>query len=254
MVFWRWNKCLYFTGLNLKESDDTIRNTIEIRVSRKDAGDFERCNTSQPNYLDCFPTSAENFMKKISGNEDESNQIQNSNLQRDFCFCGIFPEKNSRFEELRSKVKMAKLNQKEINRDELDREKGIKCLNLPKDEMYNKLLEPFKYELITSSSRSSSKAKHSFLCKYDGCMKIFTKACNFLDHVRMHEEVRPYECLKCDVAFVQRCNLVKHKKLHCEDSLRERRFKCSLCDKSFTEKYSLRVSHLWILKLSLKII
>ena len=151
--------------------------------------------------------------------------------------------KGSRLEDLWTKVKQAKLNQKEINRNEYRREQSIKALNLEKDDMYVQLLLPFKYERVISATKTHYKGKIEYICKYENCEKSFMKACNFLDHVRMHEEVKPYEWVKCDVAFVQSCNLIKHKKLHCEDSLRQKRFHCLVWEKSFTDKYSLKVSH-----------
>lgn len=110
---------------------------------------------------------------------------------------------NTLFNQLRDRVKVAKLKQKLINRDELEREQRIKAMNLGKDDMYLQLLAPYKYERNMSRDDVLLKNKFTYHCKYDKCEKVFTKACNFLDHARMHEEVKPYECQKCSVAFVQ---------------------------------------------------
>jgi hypothetical protein len=230
--------------LNLKESHDRDNSKIELKVSRKESNSFELNQVIQNICFRQNLTTPVSITKKLSESEETSIRIQLLNLNKDFCSCGMLPKKDSLFEELRSNVKIAKMNQKEINRNEFKRENMIKSLKLAKDEMYNRLLAPFKYEQTIVSCKGSLKLSNSFHCKYDGCQKIFNKACNFLDHVRMHEEVKPYECLRCDVAFVQHCNLIKHKKLHCEDSIRDKRFRCNLCVKSFTDKYSLKVGHL----------
>ena len=114
-------------------------------------------------------------------------------------------------------------------------------MNLSKDDMYGELLKPYKHERLISRDSVYLKTKYTYLCKYDDCNKFFTKACNFLDHVRMHEEIKPYQCLRCKVSFVQHCNLVKHKKLHCGDQKGKKNYRCEKCNRTFTEKTSLEV-------------
>lgn len=80
--------------------------------------------------------------------------------------------------------------------------------------MYYRLLMPFQYEEIVTVDKELDKPKYLYICKYGNCQKEFTKAWNILDHVRMHEGIRPYRCDICSKNFTQRCNLSKHRKKH----------------------------------------
>lgn len=128
------------------------------------------------------------------------------------------------------------------NSEEFQREKYIESLKLPKDEKYFHLLMPYKHQRIQEDDEIFQKVTYTYVCKYDDCDKVFSKACNFLDHVRMHEGVKPYQCTLCDKEFVQKWNLRKHFKKHEASSLSERKvFKCVKCNKGFTERYNLKV-------------
>jgi len=91
-----------------------------------------------------------------------------------------------------------------LNLEEFDRERQIKKLELEKDEMYYYLLKPYK----------CTKLNDDYVCKYEGWEKQFKKAWNALDHMRMHEGIRPYKCRYCDKSFTQKCNFKKHEKRH----------------------------------------
>lgn len=138
------------------------------------------------------------------------------------------------------------------NEEEYERERQIEALNLDKDEKYLHLLKPYQYERVRAGDDVLEKVAYTYICKYQGCDKHFTKACNFLDHVRMHEGIKPYKCNKCSKEFVQKCNLKKHFKRHLSVTLEERKvFKCSKCHKGFTERYNLKVGILFILSYSI---
>lgn len=129
------------------------------------------------------------------------------------------------------------------NLAEYEREQQIEAMTLDKDEKYFHLLKPYKYERVQQGDNLLQKVAFTYVCKYDGCDKTFTKACNFLDHVRMHEGIKPYKCTRCSKEFVQKCNLKKHFKRHLSATLEERKvYKCSICSKGFTERYNLKVS------------
>lgn len=64
---------------------------------------------------------------------------------------------------------------------------------MTKDEMYDILLKPYKHRKIVEFDHDAQKQKVSYYCQYDGCNKFFTKTWNLLDHVRMHEGVKPYQ-------------------------------------------------------------
>ena len=135
-----------------------------------------------------------------------------------------------------------KPDQKIRNHWEFLRSEEIENMGLPKHEMYNLLLRPYFHESIIELDEQNLKAKYLYKCKYGDCNRVFTKGWNILDHVRMHEDLRPYQCEFWSRAFTQKCNLTKHIQRHLVTNLKERKkFKCNICEKSFTERYNLKV-------------
>ena len=63
---------------------------------------------------------------------------------------------------------------------------------ITKELIYEKLLKPFKHEIVKIWSQAHTKFKSTYICKYDNCCKEFEKVWNMLDHVRMHEGIKPY--------------------------------------------------------------
>uniref|UniRef100_A0A7S3JGI9 C2H2-type domain-containing protein n=1 Tax=Euplotes harpa TaxID=151035 RepID=A0A7S3JGI9_9SPIT len=112
---------------------------------------------------------------------------------------------------------------------------------MSKEEMYHELLKPYRYERIRVIDESTHKTRYYYNCGYAGCTKQFNKGWSILDHVRMHENIRPFKCEHCDKSFTQKCNLKKHNRKHLVAKLKDRkRFKCSVCEKGFTERYNLK--------------
>ena len=66
--------------------------------------------------------------------------------------------------------------------------------DLTKTEIYEKLLQPFKHSIKKVPTSKEGKFKTIYVCEYEGCGKDYTKIWNLLDHVRMHEGIKPYEC------------------------------------------------------------
>ena len=62
-----------------------------------------------------------------------------------------------------------------------------------------------------------------YTCKYDGCNKEFTRTWSILDHVRMHEGIRPYTCPYCSRSYTQKGNMIKHMRRHTEPDIDNRR-------------------------------
>ena len=117
--------------------------------------------------------------------------------------------------------------------------------DISKEEIYEELLKPFRYEKLKTWDRAQSRFRISYICRYEDCDKEFTKTWNLLDHVRMHEGIKPFACQFWDKTFTQKGNLKKHNIIqHSTKSLKERKkFRCKVCNKRYTERYNLVVSN-----------
>ena len=116
--------------------------------------------------------------------------------------------------------------------------------DITKEEIYEQLLKPFRYEKVKHWDSSQRRHRISYFCRYAGWDKEFIKTWNLLDHVRMHEGVKPFICNLWGKTFTQKGNLIKHNIVqHSSESLEERKkFRCNVWDKGYTERYNLIVS------------
>lgn len=108
-------------------------------------------------------------------------------------------------------------------------------------------LKGFNYRTEYRENPKNGKMIIVYFCGHEECNKEFLRTWNLLDHLRMHEGVRPYICSICCKSFTQKGNLRKHFLQHNQPDLEERRrYNCQYCSSSFTERYNLRVSKLFI--------
>lgn len=113
-----------------------------------------------------------------------------------------------------------------------------------KADINMQLLKDFQYAIehkISSKGRSNT----VYVCKHEGCNKEFMRTWNLLDHVRMHEGIKPNICPYCYKGFTQRSNLRKHLKIHVNPELEHRkRYTCDDCGAKYTERYNYKVRQL----------
>mmetsp|Transcript_28593 Transcript_28593/g.25306 ORF Transcript_28593/g.25306 Transcript_28593/m.25306 type:complete len:106 (+) Transcript_28593:485-802(+) len=86
--------------------------------------------------------------------------------------------------------------------------------SMTKDSMYKALLHPYQHEIVESFDSVTNTVKQIYQCGYEGCDKQFNKTWNLVDHLRMHEGIKPYKCHICKKFFTQKGNLQKHLKQH----------------------------------------
>lgn len=129
---------------------------------------------------------------------------------------------------------------------------GKKFPNMQREQMYKELLKPYKYRVLIETDEENKKDKELYFWGYDNCNKNFSKVWNLVDHLRMHEGLRPYYCDIWNKFFTQKGNLKKHLRQHTLQDVNDRKkFVCHHCDKGFTERYNLMVSlAIWIISYS----
>ena len=111
-----------------------------------------------------------------------------------------------------------------------------------KEEMYLRLLIGYKYETVTYYDVTREKEITEYKWGYENCGKLLQKPWNLLDHVRMHEGVKPYLCQWWGKGFTQKGNLKKHARQHVNPDVNDRkRYSCRFCGKGYTERYNLKV-------------
>ena len=75
-------------------------------------------------------------------------------------------------------------------------------------------LDNYKYITKYKHNRRSGRTVRYFLCQYPDCDKKFNKSWNFIDHMRMHNGEKPYQCSHCGKQFTQKGNFNKHCRIH----------------------------------------
>lgn len=115
--------------------------------------------------------------------------------------------------------------------------------SMNKNDMYKELLKPYKYHVTKERDSKTRQLKEVYKCGYGNCNKIFNKTWNLVDHLRMHEGIKPYQCEICCKLFTQKGNLKKHLKQHLITDVNHRKkYKWDICGKGYTERYNWLVS------------
>lgn len=80
-----------------------------------------------------------------------------------------------------------------------------------------KALDSYKYITKYKHNRRSGRTVRYFLWQYPECDKKFNKSWNFIDHMRMHNGEKPYQCSHCGKQFTQKGNFNKHWRIHASE-------------------------------------
>jgi len=75
-----------------------------------------------------------------------------------------------------------------------------------------------KFYKLKKVNPKSNRIHQLMLCKYHKCQASFTKISNLIDHLNVHDNVKPFQCSTCHKGFVQFGNLRRHR-LMCTNSL-----------------------------------
>ena len=73
-----------------------------------------------------------------------------------------------------------------------------------------KLYSERKFYKITKVNPETSRYHTMSICKYRACRQTFFKKTNLIDHLNMHDNVRPFRCSVCQKGFVQKHNWKRH--------------------------------------------
>ena len=105
-------------------------------------------------------------------------------------------------------------------------------------------LQGYDYTVEDKLDQRTGKMASVYICKYQGdCNQEFPRSWNLLDHIRMHYNIRPYQCQYCNFRFTQKGNLNKHMAKHTRSEFNTgRKYRCNDCNKVFKKRNSYMVS------------
>lgn len=113
--------------------------------------------------------------------------------------------------------------------------------NMTKSKVNMKLLKDYRCS-VEKRANEKGGITTVYTWLYSECGKEFTRAWSILDHVRMHEGVRPYVWKFWNRSYTQKGNMIKHMIKHTEPEVDNRRsYTCEFWNRGYTEKYNLKV-------------
>ena len=149
------------------------------------------------------------YSRSFNQFETESKEVDEQIVKiSDYCLCGPQTH-NSQREDSSQIADIADI----ANYQSLDTYKKLSKVvkldhpNATKEEIYEELLKPYRHEKVKEWDDSLNRYKISYICRYEGCDKCFVKTWNLLDHMRMHEGIKPYSCQLWGKTYTQKGNL-----------------------------------------------
>jgi len=78
-----------------------------------------------------------------------------------------------------------------------------------------------------------------YICPFDNCNKSFRTYGHLSNHLKIHFNIKQYECEICRVKFSRKNSLIKHRMIHTG----EKPYKCIFpgCTKAFSEKFNMKI-------------
>ena len=156
--------------------------------------------------------------------ENQANSWSSSSFINDQVYTNLYVtnyctwnETSTNDDSLQSSFKNSKLESKStLNKEKCVLSKNFKTYQqlkkvskksnpeITKEEMYDRILARFKHEKAKIWNDNHTKFKIIYICKYGDWCKVFDKIWNMIDHVRMHENIKPYTCKIWGSSFTQK--------------------------------------------------